>query len=745
MSALFLNLMTKNLFISKEFIGKKCNPFNLIIQVDLQNFKIAYYDYGMKKVSEYYINQPICQLEHFTSNLDQNEESQKLFIENLKQQELFQYYGSKSLFDTFVQEELSVPVYTLYNLMRKLNQYEGFRYPFVNYHRMDTNDTAFDKAIQIRDIQSIKLYLSIYIKHQDHHTFNFVIDRNINSLLDMKINLREYLESNLCYVSAQSKQPFSDQKIEIITSNFDQNLNIVQIQRKYDDIMDLENSQDPNKIKNILTENYIVNIPLSLSDPNFIQNLTINGSIDIYETDLIQAVIDYKWDTFTKNYFRNHLFLFLIFLIFVVFDIYYFVIYRDHDADVIAQLINLAQEQGIDEPIQSNINLEDWINEPRVQQVIVKSVCWTYLIFLTYYEIKSMILQGFFSYFSEFFNYGDFAIIIVYMTTSILDLSQNEPQYIRILYSIVLVLSFIKLIAYLRLYKGFSFLVSMIEAVFFDLKYFIALYTLVVVLYAMIFTLLLSKPGETPEEYKGINLMGYFIMSFRTSMGDFQVDNYNSLNSASTIFAWIIWLVGVLFLNIILLNFIIAVISESYEKIMQKMEAQSYKQQAMLIKEREMHLSEAQKKSLKYFPKYLIVRRPIKNEFEEYSEWQGFLKNIKKSIQKQQSIIHHQLEQNQSKLIKDLKYENQRQTQENSDLKNAIIEVQKQQSQQLLNQEEFKKILIQMTKKQDAFNIKEFSKDVQTQCDSNEYQRQATTENQIAWNTNSIENNSQLI
>ena len=62
---------------------------------------------------------------------------------------------------------------------------------------------------------------------------------------------------------------------------------------------------------------------------------------------------------------------------------------------------------------------------------------------------------------------------------------------------------------------------SMIEAVFFDLKYFIALYSLVVILYAMIFTLLLSKPGETPDEYKGINLMGYFIMSFRSSMGDF--------------------------------------------------------------------------------------------------------------------------------------------------------------------------------------------------------------------------------
>jgi len=57
-------------------------------------------------------------------------------------------------------------------------------------------------------------------------------------------------------------------------------------------------------------------------------------------------------------------------------------------------------------------------------------------------------------------------------------------------------------------------------------------------------------------------------MAFRTSMGDFQVDNYHSLTSVGTIFAWLVWLSGVMFMNIILLNFIIAVISESYEKVM---------------------------------------------------------------------------------------------------------------------------------------------------------------------------------
>ena len=78
--------------------------------------------------------------------------------------------------------------------------------------------------------------------------------------------------------------------------------------------------------------------------------------------------------------------------------------------------------------------------------------------------------------------------------------------------------------SFLRLYPGFGFLVSMIEGVFADIGYFISFYLIVVVMYGCIFTLMLTSitGGKMDiEEYSGIGLVGYFIMSFRTSMGDF--------------------------------------------------------------------------------------------------------------------------------------------------------------------------------------------------------------------------------
>ena len=59
------------------------------------------------------------------------------------------------------------------------------------------------------------------------------------------------------------------------------------------------------------------------------------------------------------------------------------------------------------------------------------------------------------------------------------------------------------------------------------------------------------------------------------------------------------------------MNFIIAVISESYEKVMQKLVAESYRVKTNMIVERELLLTSIKGNEQEYFPKYLVMRRPI--------------------------------------------------------------------------------------------------------------------------------------
>lgn len=105
----------------------------------------------------------------------------------------------------------------------------------------------------------------------------------------------------------------------------------------------------------------------------------------------------------------------------------------------------------------------------------------------------------------------------------------------------------------------------MMLGVFSDLKYFIAFFFFVIAEFALLFTILVTNP----DTYNGIGMFGYYFMAVRTSLGDFDLDNYNEgTSNGMIILRWTIWLLAVFIMNVIFMNFIIAVISESYEKVM---------------------------------------------------------------------------------------------------------------------------------------------------------------------------------
>lgn len=62
----------------------------------------------------------------------------------------------------------------------------------------------------------------------------------------------------------------------------------------------------------------------------------------------------------------------------------------------------------------------------------------------------------------------------------------------------------------------------------------------------------------------------YIVTTFRLSVGDMETDDFGkgSPIKARAFLIWAIWLLGAFITNIVFLNFIIAVISDSYAKVM---------------------------------------------------------------------------------------------------------------------------------------------------------------------------------
>ena len=126
---------------------------------------------------------------------------------------------------------------------------------------------------------------------------------------------------------------------------------------------------------------------------------------------------------------------------------------------------------------------------------------------------------------------------------------------------------------FLRTFDGFSFLVSMLKEVFLDLKHFLLFYTFIIIMFGLMFWVL----QITANDYEGLIFpLGYIIMAFRESLGDSEVDNFKNKHGIILYLSWMIWCLSILTAQIVLMNFIIAVIGQSYEKVMQKSKARSY-------------------------------------------------------------------------------------------------------------------------------------------------------------------------
>ena len=89
------------------------------------------------------------------------------------------------------------------------------------------------------------------------------------------------------------------------------------------------------------------------------------------------------------------------------------------------------------------------------------------------------------------------------------------------------------------------------------------------------------------DDYGDINLVAaYFIYAYRNAIGDVQTPGYNYwltgtqehpyINWIIILIIWIFWLANQIINLVILLNFLIALISESYAKIMSESTIHSY-------------------------------------------------------------------------------------------------------------------------------------------------------------------------
>lgn len=73
---------------------------------------------------------------------------------------------------------------------------------------------------------------------------------------------------------------------------------------------------------------------------------------------------------------------------------------------------------------------------------------------------------------------------------------------------------------YLRIFDKLGHLVQMIQTVFYDLRYFLMYFSIIVSFFAIQVSILMTDV----EDHDGIGSFKYFVMALRTSLGDNDID-----------------------------------------------------------------------------------------------------------------------------------------------------------------------------------------------------------------------------
>jgi hypothetical protein len=132
------------------------------------------------------------------------------------------------------------------------------------------------------------------------------------------------------------------------------------------------------------------------------------------------------------------------------------------------------------------------------------------------------------------------------------------------------------------------------------------------------------------------------LIVLRQAIGDYDtskiIESAKDFKILALILLFLIFIIG----NIVFMNFIIAVVSESYESCMEKKIQLIYRAKLEMISECEDLMPEWLFTKKNWFPRFIIIRREqgSSSGIENSDEWYGFVKQMKRHLEHETSKLN---------------------------------------------------------------------------------------------------------
>ena len=152
-----------------------------------------------------------------------------------------------------------------------------------------------------------------------------------------------------------------------------------------------------------------------------------------------------------------------------------------------------------------------------------------------------------------------------------------NKDYLQLLNLSMLFLTSLKTLFFMRIFKNFGQFVQMLYLVIPEIKPILFLFLFFLIFFTICLSLLGMQNDDTVDGAQGMNNEEHtFLMLFRSDMSKLEMPMYGKLykkdTTKSILDIYIIWAIyfgQLIFMFVIMLNFLIAVITETYEKVYQ--------------------------------------------------------------------------------------------------------------------------------------------------------------------------------
>jgi len=217
-------------------------------------------------------------------------------------------------------------------------------------------------------------------------------------------------------------------------------------------------------------------------------------------------------------------------------------------------------------------------------------------------------------YLSSIWNYIDIitpSIIFTVICIKAFQIPMGEESE-RMLQAVGVFFMWFKFLYFFRIFKSFGYLTRLIIMVIDDMKTF---------LFVMFFTIvafsdsLLTLSNGNPEGERFVSGYGdSIIYTYRIILGDFNVQDFEGCGT-QVVFA--LFIMCTLFNTIVMLNLLIAIISETFSHVKENAQNASYQEMASMIAENSYLIPDKIKTSYAEKNRYLMIVTDLENEMDD--------------------------------------------------------------------------------------------------------------------------------